>query len=691
MLSSLNAISSLKSGHTLLLREYPWLKYLSLTKEKNVNLEQVESLGSIAENPVLDYVEQTLKILNSLALKEEEKRIIEEVLVWSETAKCGLPHQRREWLEKGFQLAIHNIGSAQIYADEMEKLPAWKRSREREELVYLLILTHGLAGQYIRGEVRYTSIIPLAQRVTESKENMKDLLFALNRCIVEGVAKEIWKSAEGEMEQVIGWISAGETDREQSLEERMGRLRTKASHSGEDFSAVYQTYIKEIPHAEDRLSAFFKDVDLWYVEAALHDFTFEEFVKIFLLSESQTRGYIVKQLSFELMMKELYYDYKGKKTVNIYKKRIIESFLAERSIEDILAGSWPANAHVQLSAVPLHPGNEMMAVRFAFSSAGEKLIEFCQEAEKSPLYDRAIVLLYDLFRFRKDAYDRLNNEQTYLNDMNSSHDFKKKISDYAVGRTMIDIGPGGGVMLDLLTRHHPEARVIGIDIAVNVVEELKRKKQRENAAWEVMQGDALKLEQNVWEQGVDTIVFSSILHEMFSYIPYNGRKFNHEVIAETLRSSFRTLSSKGRIIIRDGIMSEPENQERIIRLLEPDGFPFFERYVQDFKGRQIDYRGAGKDTILLNINDAMEFLYTYTWGEEAYPHEVQEQFGYFTPSGFRQFIAETLGSEAEILVFEHYLQEGYEEHLLKKIEIFDNGMNRVSLPDSTCFIVIEKK
>ncbi|MDI5788952.1 hypothetical protein PO124_12605 [Bacillus licheniformis] len=28
------------------------------------------------------------------------------------------------------------------------------------------------------------------------------------------------------------------------------------------------------------------------------------------------------------------------------------------------------------------------------------------------------------------------------------------------------------------------------------------------------------------------------------------------------------------------------------------------------------------------MNDAMEFLYTYTWGEEAYPHEVQEQFGY---------------------------------------------------------------
>ena len=36
------------------------------------------------------------------------------------------------------------------------------------------------------------------------------------------------------------------------------------------------------------------------------------------------------------------------------------------------------------------------------------------------------------------------------------------------------------------------------------------------------------------------------------------------------------------------------------------------------------------------------------------------------------------------------LQDGYEEHLLDKISIYDEKMNVVKLPNSTCIIVIEK-
>ncbi|TWM58132.1 hypothetical protein [Bacillus paralicheniformis] len=50
-----------------------------------------------------------------------------------------------------------------------------------------------------------------------------------------------------------------------------------------------------------------------------------------------------------------------------------------------------------------------------------------------------------------------------------------------------------------------------------------------------------------------------------------------------------------------------------------------------------------------------------------------------------------MGERANILVFEHYVQEGYEEHLNPKIELTDRLGQRVPLPDSTCFIVIEKK
>lgn len=86
----------------------------------------------------------------------------------------------------------------------------------------------------------------------------------------------------------------------------------------------------------------------------------------------------------------------------------------------------------------------------------------------------------------------------------------------------------------------------------------------------------------------------------------------------------------------------------------------------------------------------MEFLYTYTWGEEAYPHEVQEQFGYFTPAEYKDVIKRVIGNKGKVLLFDHYLQDGYAEHLLSKVKLMDSSQNVVKLPDSTCFIVIEK-
>ncbi|PAF36581.1 SAM-dependent methyltransferase, partial [Terribacillus saccharophilus] len=307
----------------------------------------------------------------------------------------------------------------------------------------------------------------------------------------------------------------------------------------------------------------------------------------------------------------------------------------------------------------------------------------------SPHYERATILLYDFFGFRKDAFDRLQNEQTYLTDMNNGQDHKRIISDYAKGTLMLDIGAGGGVMLDILSEDHPEAEVVGIDVSTNVIEELNRRKTRENKRWQVKQADALELKEYYDPGSVDTIVFSSILHEMFSYIPYKGKKFNPEVVIQALKSAFEVLNDGGRIIIRDGIMTEPKDDMRYLEFKDEKGYEFFKRYVKDFKGREIAYEVVNDVHIKLSVNDAMEFLYTYTWGEEAYPHEVQEQFGYYTPSEYKKAVEEALGDKARIIAFKHYLQDGYEEFLSSKVKVMDEqGVE--GLPDSTCFIVIEK-
>jgi len=275
--------------------------------------------------------------------------------------------------------------------------------------------------------------------------------------------------------------------------------------------------------------------------------------------------------------------------------------------------------------------------------------------------------------------------------MNNTADYKAVILDHVTGQKVLDIGPGGGVLLDLLEERMPEVTPIGIDISSNVVEALRQRKQREGRHWEVLQGDALNLKDFVEAGTVDTVIFSSILHELYSYVPLNGNKFNHDTVSAALRSAFAVLSAGGVIIIRDGIMTEPASLLRRVRFLEEDGLVWLERYTKDFAGRQIQFQRLGEQEVLMPVNDAMEFLYTYTWGEEAYIHEVQEQFGYFTPTEFASFIEQILGEQAKIEVFRHYLQEGYTEALRDRVRFMDESGQEVALPDSTCFIVIRKE
>ena len=137
-------------------------------------------------------------------------------------------------------------------------------------------------------------------------------------------------------------------------------------------------------------------------------------------------------------------------------------------------------------------------------------------------------------------------------------------------------------------------------------------------------------------------------------------------------------------------MSSPVNSYRIIEFNDKEDIKKLDRYINDFKGRKITYEKIGDNKVKMLINDAMEFLYTYTWGEESYPLEVQEQFGYFTLDEYITFIKENLPN-AKIIESKSYLQKGYEENLLPKINFYDEDMNVVSLPDSTSIIVIEKE
>ncbi|MBW7453834.1 class I SAM-dependent methyltransferase, partial [Paenibacillus sepulcri] len=510
-----------------------------------------------------------------------------------------------------------------------------------------------------------------------------------NACVIGAVSLPLWREVEDEVKQRIHQVAYNYMNGEAVFADRLRRMRSLSIGRGEDFDTEYDKLAGL--YDLDALFSPLSGTTFWYAEPALQDFSLEQFLKVMALTLPAGKHGDVKHISFEKLMNAMYYDYKGAKKINIYKKRIIEKYLSGLEWTELQSGHCTLdNPHLAHHAGRKKGIPDTVFFEFVFSPAAGKLIEFCVEAEKSAIYEQAVLLLFDLFGLRRDAYDRFHNEDVYLSDMNRTAGYKSVILEDIVGERLLDIGPGGGVLLDLIEERLPDVKPVGIDISTNVVEALNRKKQLESRRWEVMQGDALNLKEYVEPGTIDTVIFSSILHELYSYIPMGGRKFNRDTIAAALRSAFDVLSEGGRIIIRDGIMTEPAEQKRIIRFLREDGMQWLERYSKDFAGRRIQFEKLAGDKALLPVNDAMEFLYTYTWGEEAYVHEIQEQFGYFTLSEYTGFIAAELGEEAVILKRRSYLQEGYTEALAGKVEISDEHGNAVPLPDSTCLIVIEK-
>ncbi|MBQ0003327.1 MAG: methyltransferase [Treponema sp.] len=268
----------------------------------------------------------------------------------------------------------------------------------------------------------------------------------------------------------------------------------------------------------------------------------------------------------------------------------------------------------------------------------------------------------------------------YYRIMNTSVSLKSEIPDYVVGERILDVGSGGGVMLDALEKKFGDTKtVIGTEISPIAIEYLTEKKLENKSHWTL---DKHNFVDGSYPIKVDTIIFSSILHEIYSYTVTNGRKFNLASVTKALDNAYDSLNPGGRIIIRDGVKSPDYKEIKSVTVRTEEGIEFFNRFIKDFKGFPTLPRDFNIEdrTITGPFGILQEFIFKYDWGPISYDREIHEQFGYLTNTAYNE-ILESMGFT--VAASRAYFEDGYREFLDK---IFENYPKF----DTNQFIIADK-
>ncbi|MDQ3369767.1 MAG: methyltransferase, partial [Myxococcota bacterium] len=375
-----------------------------------------------------------------------------------------------------------------------------------------------------------------------------------------------------------------------------------------------------------------------------------------------------------------------------YRLRLVEAALAATPVRTLLTGNASLGPLGALSGRLAHatdPDAIILDYLDTEESAALVTLLGLYETRSQVAYHTMLKALCDLYGLRKDEFDRVANEANYLATMNAARSDKERMLDHVRPGTIVEIGPGGGVVLDLLEQRFPTSEIVGVDLSREAITALEQRARAGHQRWRVVLGAAEELAAHV-PPPVDTVVFCSILHEVYSY---TEPRFSLASVERVVAAAFATLRDGGRIVIRDGVMPAPGI--RRIRMLAPDLRPTLELFVAQFEGRAIRYTELAPDRVEMTAADAMELLYTYTWGPASFPYEVRELYGILPYAEYVAKLVEWCGGDAAVRVIEtpvsSYLQPGYRDHLATRIELTDEHDRPVELPDSNCLIVLERR
>ncbi|HTR52586.1 MAG TPA: methyltransferase [Kofleriaceae bacterium] len=656
-------------------------------------------------------------------------------------AKTASEAHRAAWRERGIALDVHNEAAAAILRAS-DRPRAWGLPPTHGKLAIAWVEAHGLAGQHVRGEgplAMFASLVaalrelaPAIGRVVAAADRAigsgageagariapdpialaLDGLHVINACDTAAVRTGLCDDALlGKLARVrdqvrvvavqAAWtepaaaLAALEPPLDRArLATRLRALRAGRQRDGEPAEAV-DAAVAAIGDTElAALAPALATCQLWYCEAATSALAPAAQLGVLAaaVGAARARGIDVSR-PWHAQLRPLVGKLVG------YRLRLVEAALAQRSIRELLAGGsqlGPLGALVARLSSTVAPDAIVLDYADTDESAALVTLLGIYETRSSAAFHQMLKSLCDLYGLRKDELDRVANEASYLASMNAAKTDKQRMLDYVrPGRSsvspgkIVEIGPGGGVVLDLIEARFASSEIIGVDLSREVVAALEARAKAGRHRWRVVLGAAEALGELVGAGTVDTVVCCSILHEVFSYTP---PRFAIESVARVVRAAFAALRAGGRLVIRDGVM--PPTATRRIRFIADGARATFDLYVAQFDGRRVEFRELAADRVELSAADAMEFLYTYTWGPASFPYEVREQYGVLPYDDYVAALLGWCGPGARAIALppeqRSYLQPGYRDHLAGKIELTDEHDRRVELPDSNCLIVIER-
>ena len=644
------------------------------------------------------------------------------------------------------------------------------------EFFYRVIETRGLAGQWIRGEVTYevfedftnwlrghldslAAAFGCKNDLNQAAQRIADTVYLFNFLDTSSIREGLMDSRlnrkfEEFFTDFCGVITSGNSKfpaswqgllffrwdnfrsdepRREYLKDRLGRFREERRDIGETKEETDRIINSLSPQA---LSVFFDNIRYfqgWYVESAAFGLMPEAQIKVIALAlaVAKRKGLDMTKpfhINFFKLMRLLS---GARHKFDPYKTRILEAILKDISLEDILLKpetaepfDWESLSYQKkqlLGAVSmLIDGQKAVSFDFSFSDEALDLLRLIYRYERSSLirHQQTLNMLLDILGLRRDQFDRVGSQDTYMKAMASSQDDKAGLLSYGKGPVWVDIGPADGPTLEIAQKMGPKKgikRILAIEISLEAIKALNKRKAIQGLSLvTAIRGDACELRELLREEGIvsaDTIVFSSILHEIYSYSLKDGRRFNLDSVKDALREGLLALSGGGRLLIRDGVIPENGEENQILELSGETNKEVFDYFVRNFPGRDLSaaYRTIDEDSqnqlwrIIIKRKDAMEFLFklTWCWRPEFNPctfwDEVKEQYGVLTRKGYLGLLYE-IANEQMITIKEislpkeeqSYLQPGYVNNLKGKARLLDLEGNEVSLPDSNMRMVIER-